>query len=269
METNENKMEVIDSSTALSAYTRAEIDMQIATAKQYPRDIKASLARIEALVLSSPEIAQSCMYSLPRADKLIEGKSIRLAEIVAQSWGNLRIATKVTGIDATHITAEGVVHDLETNVAIRSERKAKITNKYGQRFNDDMIATTANALCSKAMRDAVFDCVPEALIKDVVDKAKAMARGELTTDKSKLADARIKAIQMFKALGKTDAEIFTFLGHNEITDISADDVMLLRGVYTAIKDGELTAENCFAIDEQKGKELADNAALKAKLKKQK
>ena len=275
MENQKQTMEIIDSSEALGVTTRAEIDMQISTAKRYPRDVSLALNTIKEIALATPEIAESCFYSLPRGKnedgtpKLIEGKSIRLAEIVAQSWGNLRIQTNVASIDATHITAEAMIHDLQTNVAIKSQKKVKILDRYGKRYNEDMIVVTANAACSKAMRDAVFDVVPEALLKDVYEAARQVARGD-NKPKAELADKRQKAVQAFKNMGRTEAEICTFFSRNSVAEITPDDVLVLRGIYNAIKDGELTSENCFDIDpETKGKELSDNAALKEKLRKQK
>ena len=65
----------------LQALNRAEIDIQIATAKQYPRDINAVLNKIATYATMDRETAEDCFYVLRREDKqgnvnVIEGLSV-------------------------------------------------------------------------------------------------------------------------------------------------------------------------------------------------
>ena len=114
----QNEIAVISSTEALQAVTSAEIDKQIATAKMYPRDVMAAVNEMQQLALFDEETAESCFYHLERRAKdgsmtIIEGPSIRLAEIAAASWGNLRIATRIVGNDGRMVTVEAVAHDLQ------------------------------------------------------------------------------------------------------------------------------------------------------------
>lgn len=154
----------------LQAINRSEVDMQIATAKQYPRDLPTVLNKIETYATMDTETAEDCFYALRRqgADggtQLIEGLSVRMAEIIASAWGNLRVQTRIIGNDGRFITAQGVCHDLETNVAVSKEVKRRITNKYGKTFSDDMQVVTGNAAASIAFRNAVLAVVPKAVTK--------------------------------------------------------------------------------------------------------
>ena len=72
------------------ATTPQEYDIQISTAKRYPRDIVKVMAEAESMATRTLKIAQNCFYTLPRAGKDIEGPSIRLAEIFMSSWGNFK-----------------------------------------------------------------------------------------------------------------------------------------------------------------------------------
>src|SRR5687768_13694267 len=78
---------------------KAAIDMQISTAKAYPRNIKRSTENAIAIVTIDAETAKTCTYSVPRGGKPITGPSVHLAKILAQVWGNLRIEAKVVSID--------------------------------------------------------------------------------------------------------------------------------------------------------------------------
>ena len=102
---------------------KAAIDMQISTAKAFPRNVKRSTDNALAMVTMDVASAQSCTYSVPRGDKAITGPSVHLAKILAQVWGNLRIDAKVVSIDSLHVTSEAVCFDLETNLALKVQVK--------------------------------------------------------------------------------------------------------------------------------------------------
>ena len=176
----------VNNAETLMALTKGEIDAQIATAKQYPRNLSRVLNNIETLATMDEDVAGSCFYTLRRKErdgsvKLIEGASVRMAEIVASSWGNLRTQARIIANDGKTITAQGVCHDLETNTAISVEVKRRITDKSGKTYNEDMQIMTGNAACAIALRNAVFKVVPAALIKKTIDKAKKVSLGESMT----------------------------------------------------------------------------------------
>lgn len=144
---------------------RAEIDMQISTAHQYPRSLTKISRNVLSLVTISAKAAEKCTYALPRGGKPITGPSIRLAEIVASQYGNCRIGARVVHVDRVekYIEAEGIFHDLETNTATTARVRRRISDRNGKLLNDDMIIVTGNAACSIAKRNAIFGGVPEAL----------------------------------------------------------------------------------------------------------
>jgi hypothetical protein len=131
MTTQQQEVEVmrIDNADTLAALTKSEIDVQIATAKQYPRNLSKVLNDIETLATMDSDVAASCFYTLRRQGKLIEGPTVRMAEIIASSWGNLRVQAMVVANDGKTITARGVCHDLESNYAAATEVKRRITDK--------------------------------------------------------------------------------------------------------------------------------------------
>ena len=48
------------------------------------------------------EVAGSCFYKLSRGGKTIEGPSVRLAEIVASAWGNLKFGARIIDEPSVH-----------------------------------------------------------------------------------------------------------------------------------------------------------------------
>lgn len=252
----EQHMEVmqVNNVESLAALTRSEIDVQIATAKQYPRNLANVLGNIETLATMDEEIAGSCFYTLRRQGKIIEGASVRMAEIIASSWGNLRVQARIIGNDGKMITAQGVCHDLESNYAVSAEVKRRITDKMGHTFSEDMQVVTGNAACAIAMRNALFKVVPAALVKKVIDKAKKVSLGESMT----LETSRAKMLQYFKTIGIEEKQIFDYLSIKKLDEITIDMVIELRGLANAIKEGTTTAKEAFApvVDAQKAAEVA-------------
>ncbi len=68
---------------------KASIDIQISTAKAFPRNIKRATDNAIAIATLDVDTAKTCTYSVPRGGKAITGPSVHLAKILAQQWGNL------------------------------------------------------------------------------------------------------------------------------------------------------------------------------------
>ena len=227
---------------------RAEIDQQITTARAYPRSIKQVTDRIFSLATLDAESAQECMYALPRgkgADaKAITGPSIRFAEVVKQSYGNCRAAARVVHVDREekYVEAEGVFHDLETNVATTARVRRRISTSKGYLFSDDMIIVTGNAACSIALRNAIMGGIPKPLWRRAFEAVESTIKGDLTT----LSENRQNAMKAFAIFGVKPEQVFTALGLAGGEDITVEHIPLLRGMFSALKSGEETVESMFS-----------------------
>lgn len=245
----------------LEALNRSEIDIQISTAKQYPRSVEQSTRRIMALATIDEETAQECFYSLRRGNganaSAVEGPSVRLAEIVAASWGNLRVQSQVVSNDGKFITARGVCHDLETNTAVSCEVQRRITDRNGRTFSDDMIVVTGNAAGAIAFRNAVFKVVPKAVINNTVKAIKAMAMG----NSNALEERRNKMLSYFSSIGVTKEMVFSYLEIDSVDAIDMEMVMEMLGLVNAIKEGTTTKEE--ALINPYNEKMRSRAATKA------
>jgi hypothetical protein len=235
---DEREVEVLDGGAVLAHLSRAEIDVQIATAKRYPRSIKAFKAEAETLALLDEETAASMFYVMPRAGRKVEGPSVRLAEVVGSSWGNLRYGARVVDESDTFVTAQGACFDLEKNIAITMEVRRRITDRTGARYNDDMITMTGNAACSIALRNAIFKVVPFALVKPIYEKARAVSIGQALS----IEQRRQRAIDWFGKLGVKADQVLKIVGRVGWEDVGDEDLITLRGVVTAIQDGDTTLQ---------------------------
>jgi hypothetical protein len=240
-------LQVIQAS-ALEHLTRGEIDCQIATARKYPRSIKAAMNRMMELATINRAMAQASYYRLPRrewdetkrqyVEKVIEGPSIRLAEVAASAFGNLRFGARVVEIGHERIVAQGFCHDLETNNACAVETSGSVLTKKGNRYPEHMITTTANALCSKALRNAVFRIIPRAYVDQVLKECKQVAIGKGMTMLERWRDVK----ELYSKHGVDEKKLLAALGRKGVSDVTTDDLVHLHGLLTSIEDGEISAE---------------------------
>ena len=229
----------------LTVINAAEVNQQIATARRWPRSPKSFRRRAFEMATYDQDGALECIYGVPRDGKIISGPSIRFAEILQISWGNCRSGTEVTDIGDEFVTSEGTFIDLETNMATKAKILRRIVNKHGKRFSVDMIATTGNAACSLALRNAILRGVPKALWKDVFDETQRVAAGTQQT----FVTRRDRAFKELAVQGATPEMVFALFKVQGIEDIRTEHLLHLRGLHNAIRDNETTLEEAFAIQE--------------------
>jgi len=246
---------------SLAILNKSEIEQQVDTAKKYPRSVKRFRDEAMTMATLTESIAEGCIYAVPRGGKTIEGPSARFAEIIISAWGNSRAGARIISEDNETITAQGFFFDVERNVTIALEIKRRITDKHGRRYNTDMISTTGNAAASIAFRNAVLKGIPKAFWADMYEAARKTAIGTVET----LVNKRSKMIEYFQKMGITTDAICATLEIPGVEDIGMDELAVLKGMATALKEGESTPEQLFKMPEKAtpGKGVA---GLKDKIK---
>lgn len=265
-----NEIIQVDQPAMLQALNVSEIDQQVATAHRYPRNVEHALSTIEKLATQDEETASDCFYMLHRTDKngqdtTIEGLSVRMAEIIAGAWGNLRVASRIIGNDGKTITAQAVCHDLESNFAISVEVKRRITTKQGYTFSEDMQVVTGNAASAIARRNAILSVVPKAITNSVVKKIREIALGKAMD----VPTTRQKLLATFAKMGVTTDQILHYLQIDNVEAIDKEQILQMRATFNAIKEGTTTVKETFIQPETEQKaankvlEAADAAKKKA------
>ena len=249
-------VELLPAAGAIEALTRAEVDIQIATAHKYPKhttpkDIERFQNDLMAMVTTDEDTAESCLYTLPRKKEVvkngkkvwvpIEGRSVRFAEMCQSTFGNLRSATRIIEEGQSHVTVEGRAHDLERNVAVSVEIRRRITYADGRRYNEDLITLTCNAAGAIAYRNVTFKVVPAALTQAAYIAAKALATGGALPIETRIA----RMLKKFALMGVFDDRVLYALGKAKTSDINQDDLASLVGLFNAIKTGEQDIDLAF------------------------
>jgi hypothetical protein len=232
----------------LELLERAQIDTQISTAKRYPRpELDKIQKRMLTFATIDQETAAACFYSLKRFDartqetKLIQGPSVRLAEIAVVSYENIWAGARITDNDGRKITSQGICWDLERNVRMFAEDIRRITHKDGRPYSEDMQIIAAKAANAIARRNAVFQVIPLALITPVYEEAKRVAVGGAAT----LQQRRDKVFKRFSSMGVDIESILRVLGKEAVESVDVEDLAFLIGLGTAIRDQEITIEEAF------------------------
>lgn len=248
---NHETGEVYEPTTTDLTVVSSEINMQVATAHRFPRRKDKVIAlEIMSRTTLNEEIAAECIYNLKRGKgddtKEIIGPSIRFAEIVRASYGNIRVASRFVRVDKDDplrqaVIVEAIAMDMQQNDAeiIQVRRSIMTSPKQGQPrpYNADMTNMTVNAGQSIARRNAILALVPKALWVDGYHGALNVVRGSAVT----LNERRAKMITAFGTFGVKPQDLFEALGVDSEQEITLNDMPGLAGMWTALKEGESVA----------------------------
>ena len=257
-------LEVVNS-TQLQAMETIEIDRQIATAKHYPRDITKFLKSAESLATSDEDVAESCIYDRPVGKKLVNGRmvmmyasgmSVRLAEIAAATYQNIRVAAVLIEKTPRFVRARGYAFDVENNLASSSEAIESTVTREGTPYSERMQVVAAKACLSKARRDAIFQVIPRSLLKPVEIKVREILAG----DRKTLEERRKKALAWIDEMQIGRDRVFAALDIHGEKGLDVRKLEILTGLRTAIRDGDITIDEAFAVA---GNKKADEAAKTA------
>lgn len=234
-----------------------EVQGAIYMAKQFPRDqFEASNKIIK--MCGRKSLAQVSQYTFPRGGQKINGPSIRLAEAIAQAWGNIDYG--IIELSNSNGLSEMMAYawDLETNVrrsmvfSVKHERDTK-TGKTVLNDNRDIYELTAN-MGARRVRACILGVIPG----DVVDEALAVCNKVLVEGESKNFDDSLKNMLLtFEKVHKvTRQQIEEYIGYS-IANFNAEDLVKLKGIHDAIKDGISKREEYFNLKKEVVDPLAD------------
>lgn len=259
-----------------------EVKGQIFMARQFPRNVFQSEQRILD-ACKRPELAQSAVYSYPRGGTKVEGPSIRLAEVLAQNWGNVAFGIKELEQKNGESVAMAYAWDLETNV--RQEKvfyvpHIRYTKNGVKKLTDprDIYEMVANN-GARRLRACILGIIPG----DIVDKAIAECNRTLTNgSQGPLKDRLGNALKAFKEKYRiTQEQIEERMGYN-LEAFTERDYLELIKIYNSLKDGMSKPEDWFskevktkqesklteAFKETKGETTGDKEKAKEKPKKE-
>lgn len=225
-----------------------EVKGAIFLAKQFPRNYFEAEKRILD-ACKRPSLAETAMYTYNRGSTKVEGPSIRLAEVLAQNWGNLSYGIQELEQRNGESVAKAYCWDLETNV--RQEKTFTVKHSLKTRQGLKQL-TDPRDIYEKVANDGarrVRACILSVIPGDVVEMAIEQCRQTLTGNSDKpLKDRVSAALNHFKEkYGVTQEMIEDRFGYSA-SSFSEFDLVQLTSIRNSLKDKMSTVEDWFNKD---------------------
>lgn len=228
-----------------------EVQAAMVVAKKFPRDEYNAIEKIRR-TCQRATLAEHAIYSYPRGKENVSGPSIRLAEAIAQNWGNIDYG--IIELEQKDGISEMMAYawDLETNTRVTkifSVEHKRDTKKGSYQLTDsrDIYELTAN-FGARRMRACILGVIPGDVVDMAVNECKETQKknyGELPSQE------KINKIEKLfkKDFGVTKKQIEKYTGRG-MASFGAEECTDLWGVYTALKNGHAKVEDYFEAEEK-------------------
>lgn len=270
--------------TQMSVYQESkelsEIKGKMFLARQFPRDPEMSLQNV-LRECGRKDLAEAAQYEFPRGDSVVKGPSIRLVEVLARHWGNIMSGITEVDVQGDTTTIKCFAWDLETNASDEktfSVKHERSTKKGSYKLTDerDIYEMVANK-GARRKRACLLAVMPGWYVDAALEECDKTLSDSLTKSGESLEEIIEKTVNAFAGFGITPEQISTKL-NKEIDKLSNNDIVKLRHLYSAIKDGFVKATDAFGIasgsdpslptgEEENALETLNKALAKGKEKK--
>ena len=244
----------------------SEIQAMVFMAKQFPRNqIQAADRILNACTRQT--LADTAVYSYPRGGQNVEGPSIRLAEVLAQNWGNLDFGIRELSQENGVSTVEAYAWDLETNVRqakvfqVAHKRMAKGGTKTLTDPRDiyEMVANQG----SRRLRACILSIIPGDIVEAALAQCSVTQAASVGATPEEIKETIRKLTATMGKFGIT-AENIQDRYQCRLEAIRPAQIVELRKIYTSLKDGMSKPSDWFAIQEVKKSNAQDlNAMVEA------
>jgi hypothetical protein len=247
-----NNNQVSASADANTAKAVQEVQASLIIAQRFPRN----LSQVNVDILSMCEInslAEEAQYTYPRGKTRVTGPSIRLAEVLAQNYGNMTFGFRILSQNSDSSEVESFAWDLQKNVkttrtfSVAHYRDTRQGRKKLTEERDiyEMVANQAQ----RRVRACILGIVPKNFQEDAVAQCnKTLMGGDVPLSE------RVKKLSMaFKDIGVSIEMIEGHLKHN-LDAMIESELVELRGIYKSIKDGMSKREEWFELSATRSNE---------------
>lgn len=241
-----------------------EVQAMVIMAKKFPRNqLQAEKRILDACKRKG--LAEVSQYSFNKGG-LVEGPSIRLAEVLAQNWGNLDYG--VTELDRKDGISSMMAYcwDIETNVRrsqVFTVKHWRDTKGGGYRLKDerDVYEVTANQ-GSRRVRACILAVIPG----DIVDAAVAECDRTIAGKEAgkPMKDRISDMVKLFERFEVTQDLIEKFLGHPlTVERVTESELLRMKKIFLALQDKMARPEEYFLMP--KSNQPADEPDLKKRI----
>lgn len=241
-----------------------EVQGQIIMAKKFPRD-EISASRRIMTACQRKRLAERAEYEYQRGDSKVVGPSIRLAETLAQCWGNLDFGFVELEQKNGESQVMAYCWDLETNTrqtkifSVPHVRETKKGN-YTLTKPRDIYEQVANQ-AARRVRACILGIIPGDVVEEAIEQCHKTLLGK---DDTPLIDRIKKCVQIAEKEYQIPQESLEKYIGCKAEAFSMNDLIRLNRVFNSIKDGMAKREEIFELPGVEKKEAEDAFANKEK-----
>jgi hypothetical protein len=236
----------------------AEVQAAMMIARANPRDQRMAMDRI-LNSCTRPSLAEAAVYSYAKGGSNVSGPSIRLAEAMAQSWGNMQFGMRELSQTNGESTVQAYAWDVETNT--RREITFQVphtrhTKKGSYKIEDprEIYELVANQ-GSRRLRACILAVIPGDVTEAAVNQCETTMHAKADTSPEAVA----KLVQAFAAFGVTKEQVEKRI-QRRLDAIQPAQIVALRKVYASLKDGMSYPNEWFEVVDGQTGEITPPAA---------
>lgn len=221
----------------------AEVQAAMVIARSNPRDPVAAMDRI-LNACTRPSLADVAVYNYAKGGTDVSGPSIRLAEAIAQQWGNIKTSVRELDQSGGVSSVQTIAWDLESGYQcdkVFQVPHIRYTRNGSKRLEDprDIYELIANQ-GARRLRACILAVIPG----DVVEAAVRQCEITMKTKADTSPEAMQKMVIAFETFSVTKDQIEKRI-QRRIEAIQPAQVVSLKKIYASLRDGMSSPEDWF------------------------
>lgn len=249
-----------------SAREMQEVQAMMVIAKKFPRDPIEAMDRI-LQACARPTLAEGALYSYSRGGAEVTGPSIRLAEAMAQAWGNIQFGIRELSQANGESTVEAFAWDIETNtrqVKVFQVPHSRYTRQGTKKLEDprDIYELVANN-GARRLRACILGVIPG----DVQEAAVKQCETTLSSSADTSPEAIKRLTDAFADFGVT-VDMIQKRIQRRMDAILPAQVIQLRKIYASLRDGMSSPAEWFEGAAQPAAQQVEGESKTERLKRQ-
>lgn len=229
-----------------------EVKAAIFLAKQFPRDEFQAEEKIIELC-KRQRFAENALYSLPRGGSFVEGITIRMAEALARTWGNIQYSIIELQTKDGMSKMLAYAWDVENNT--KSTRQFDVSMTRYTKAGTRNLNSYQECYEVKAGYGARFlrGCILNLIPADIVEMATETIKETLANKYKDVTIEKEKALNfMISKLDLTQKDLENFL-NCRYEEWQEKELLSLKFAYNGIKEGQMKVEQMKSTKRQTGK----------------
>lgn len=225
----------------------AEVQAAMMIARMNPRNPIEAMDNI-LNACTRPSLADAAVYTYAKGGTDVSGPSIKLAEAMAQAWGNMQFGIRELDQANGQSVVQAYAWDVQTNT--RREvtfhvPHARYTKKGSYKLEDprDIYEHVANQ-GSRRLRACILAILPG----DVTEAAVKQCEQTMKVKADTSPEAMQKMVVAFEPFGVTKEQIEKRI-QRRIDAIQPAQVVSLKKIYASLRDGMSATEDWFEAGE--------------------